>query len=121
MSKSKIDEYLKEVEPAKRRELARIRALAKKSVPDAEETISYGMPAMTYDGQPFLGFDAHKTHIGIYPFSGRVLPALKETLRGYASSKGALRVPLDKPIPERTLKRIISERLKQIKAARRER
>ena len=121
MAKTKIDAYLKDVEPAKRRELTRIRTLAKKAVPGAEETISYGMPTLKIDSKPFLGFDAHAKHIGLYPFSGRVIPALKDKLRGYAWSKGALRVPLDKPISERSLKALIAARLKQIKAEGRER
>ena len=63
---SPIDEYLAKVEPAKREALERIRALAKKAVPEADETISYGMPPLKYQGKPFLGFDAHGNHIGIY-------------------------------------------------------
>jgi uncharacterized protein YdhG (YjbR/CyaY superfamily) len=48
----------------------RIRTLAKQAVPGAEEAITYGMPTLKYKGKPFLGFDAHKNHIGIYPYSG---------------------------------------------------
>ncbi len=62
-----IDEYLARVEPAKRKALERIRALAKKAVPEADETISYGMPTLKFQGKPFLGFDAHTNHIGVLP------------------------------------------------------
>ena len=64
-----IDDYLTKVEPSKRQELERIRALAKKIVPGSEEAIVYGMPTLKYQGKPFLGFNAHKQHIGIYPYS----------------------------------------------------
>jgi uncharacterized protein YdhG (YjbR/CyaY superfamily) len=111
-----IDEYLAKVEPAKRKELERIRALAKKAVPDADETISYGMPTLKYQGKPFLGFDAHARHIGIYPYSGHVIETLGEKLRGYETTKGAIRVPLDKPIPESTLRAVIESRLAAIRA-----
>jgi uncharacterized protein YdhG (YjbR/CyaY superfamily) len=111
---SVIDDYLKNVEPAKRRELERIRALAKAAVPDAEEAISYGMPTLKHAGKPFLGFDAHKNHIGIYPYSGRVIETLKADLQGYETTKGAIRIPFDKPIPESTLRKIIDRRLKAI-------
>jgi len=113
---SPIDEYFKTVEPSKRQALERIRALAKEAVPSAEEAISYGMPTLEYAGKPFLGFDAHTNHIGIYPFSGKVLPALQDQLRGYKTSKGALRVPLDQPIPKSLLRKIITSRLKLIRA-----
>ena len=109
-----IDDYLERVEPSRREELERIRNLAKKRVPDAEETISYGMPTLTYRGTPFLGFDSRKNHIGIYPYSGRVVEALKDKLSDYGLSSGAIRVPLDRPIPESTLKLIIDRRLEQI-------
>jgi uncharacterized protein YdhG (YjbR/CyaY superfamily) len=113
---SVIDDYLKTVEPSKRRELKRIRALAKEAVPSAEEAIVYGMPTLKYGGKPFLGFDAHKNHIGIYPYSGNVIDTLKEDLKKYERSRGAVRVPLDEPIPKRTLRKLISCRLKAIRA-----
>ena len=111
-----IDEYLANVEPAKRKALERIRALAKKAVPEADETISYGMPTLKYQGKPFLGFDAHARHIGIYPYSGDVIETLGEKLRAYETTKGAIRVPLDSPIPERTLRAVINCRLQAIRA-----
>ena len=109
---SVIDDYLAGVERGKREELERIRGLAKEIVPDAEETISYKMPTLTYKGKAFLGFDAHANHIGIYPYSGKVIPMLKDELRAYAVSKGAIRVPLDRPIPKQLLKLVIRCRLK---------
>jgi uncharacterized protein YdhG (YjbR/CyaY superfamily) len=111
-----IDDYFENVDPAKRAELERIRALARRAVPDAEETISYRMPTLKHRGKPFLGFDAHKDHIGIYPYSSEVIAALEEQLRGYKTSSGAIRVPLDRPIPESLLLAIIDRRLKAIDA-----
>jgi uncharacterized protein YdhG (YjbR/CyaY superfamily) len=109
-----IDDYLTQVEEPKRREFERIRALAKQMVPDAEEAIVYGMPTLKYQGKPFLGFDAHKHHIGIYPYSGQVIELLKDQLHDYGLTKGAIRVPLDHPISQEMLKQIIELRLKQI-------
>ena len=109
-----IDDYLTNVDPAKRKELERIRTLAKKTVPEAEEAISYGMPTLTYQGKPFLGFATRKHHIGIYPYSGQVIEELKDQLHEYGFSKGAIRVPLDHPISDELLKQIIHHRLKQI-------
>jgi uncharacterized protein YdhG (YjbR/CyaY superfamily) len=115
---SVIDDYLKTVEASKRRELKRIRALAKEAVPSAEEAIVYGMPTLKYDGQPFLGFNAHKNHIGIYPYSGSVIDTLKDALKKYGLSRGAIRVPLDDPISKATLRKVINCRLKAIRAKR---
>ena len=109
-----IDDYLTTIEPAKRQELERIRALAKQAVPEAEEAITYGMPTLKYRGKPFLGFDAHKQHIGVYPYSGQVIETLTDQLKGYKTTKGAIQVPLDHPISEELLTHIIQLRLKQI-------
>lgn len=112
-----IDDYLKKVEPSKRKELARIRKLAKEIVPSAEEAISYGMPTLKFNGKAFLGFDAQKNHIGIYPYSGSVIEQLADELQAYGQSRGAIRVPLDSPIPKTILRKLITIRLKAIKAA----
>lgn len=114
---SLIDDYLDNIEPSKRKELQRIRMLAKEIEPSAEETISYNMPTLKYEGKAFLGFDAHANHIGIYPYSGKVIPQLKDELSTYTVSKGAIRVPLDRPISKRLLKLVITCRLKAIRAA----
>ena len=111
-----IDDYLKKIEPTKRKALARIRALAKEVVPSAEEAISYGMPTLKYKGKPFLGFDVHKNHVGIYPFSGHIFETLKDELSEYRSTKGAIQVPLDNPISKTTLRKVINSRLKAIRA-----
>ena len=110
-----IDEYLAKVEPQKRRALERIRALAKAAVPDAEETIGYGMPTLKYRGKAFLGFAARSRHIGVYPYSGRVIETLAEELRDFKTTKGAIQVPLETPIPEPTLRAIIDMRLQAIR------
>ncbi len=111
-----IDEYLAKVEPAKRTALERIRALAKKAVPEAQETISYGMPTLTYRGKPFVGFAARANHVGVYPYSGRVIETLGEVLRAYETTKGAIRVPYETPIPERVLRAVIACRIEAIRA-----
>ena len=63
-----------------------------------------------------IGFDALKTHIGIYPYSGEVIEMFKDKLHAYGLSKGAIRVDPDKPIEENLLKEIILYRIKQIES-----
>ena len=113
---SVIDDYLKPLEPAKREQLERIRKIAKQIVPDAEDTISYGMPTLKYKGKSFLGFNTHVNHIGIYPYGGEEIEVFRDKLSeyNYGFSSGAIRVPYDKPIPENLLKKIIQHRVKRI-------
>lgn len=111
---SVIDEYLQHVAFDKRKELERVRQIGKAMVPNAEEALAYGMPALKTKDKAFLGFDAHATHIGIYPMSGSIVDQMKEQLAGYETAKGSIKVPLDQPIPETLLKEIIKYRLAEI-------
>jgi len=111
-----IDEYLEKLESSKRRELKRIRKIAKQTVPDAAEIISYGMPTLQFQGKSFLGFNIHTNHIGIYPYGGEEITVFKDKLLklNYGFSAGAIRVPFDHPIPEALLQEIIKHRIKRI-------
>jgi uncharacterized protein YdhG (YjbR/CyaY superfamily) len=113
---SVIDEYLKKIAPEKRKQLERIREIAWQVVPDAEDSISYGMPTLKLKEQSFLGFDAHKNHIGIYPYGGEEIGVFKEELtkNKYKFTKGAIQIPFSKPLPENLLKRIIAHRIARI-------
>lgn len=113
---SLIDEYLSKIDPSKRKELERIRSIAEKIVPSAEEVISYGMPTLQYKGKSFLGFNSHAHHIGIYPYGGEEINLFRDeiTKYGYGFSKGAIRVPYNKPISEELLRKIIQHRIKRI-------
>ncbi len=108
-----IDDYIKKFTPDQRKELERIREIAKKIVPEAQETIGYSMPTLKYKGKAFLGFDVHTKHIGIYPYGGEEIEKLKDKIP-YGYSSGAIRVPFDNPIPEDLLKEIITLRIKRI-------
>ena len=111
-----IDEYLQKIEPEKRAQLERIRTIALQTVPDAQEVIGYGMPTLKYKNKAFLGFNAHKEHIGIYPYGGEEIEKIKDKLTKlkYGFSSGAIRVPFDHPMPEELLKEIILLRIKRI-------
>lgn len=112
-----IDEYLNKIDPKYKPELERIRKIARRVVWEAEDSIFYGMPTIKYKGKPFLGFDIHKSHIGIYPYGGEEIERLKDKLKdnNYEFSKGAIRIPFDNPIPECLLREIIELRVKRIK------
>lgn len=107
-----IDNYLQNINPTQRAELERIRTIALKMLPGAEETISYGMPTIKYKGKSIIGFDAHSNHIGIYPFSGHVISEIK-ALDKYDKTSGAIREKLDDLLPEELIQKIIEVRLDQ--------
>lgn len=99
----------KEVRP----KLNQMRAAIKNVSPKATEYISYGMPVYKYE-KAFIGFAVMKNHIGLYPMSGSFVAAHKEELAGYRTSKGAIQLPLDKPLPIGLIKRIVKLRIEEI-------
>ena len=82
-------------------------------IPTAEEVISYGMPAFKVNGSVVAGLLANKNHVGYYPFSGSVLPVFARELRSYRTTKSALHIPLDKPIPKKLITTLIKARISQ--------
>jgi len=110
---SVIDDYLARFDESTRLELERIRDIAMQHIPEAQETISYAMPTIKSGGKSIIGFDAHKNHIGIYPYGGHVLQQI-DFPQSYGLSTGALRVPYGEPISEKLLKEIISLKLKRL-------
>jgi len=71
------------------------------------------MPAFRIDGRVIAGFAAFKNHLSYLPHSGSVLPELADHLAGYARSDGALRFPIDAPLPKPLVEKLISVRLRQ--------
>ena len=80
-------------------------------VPDAEEIIKYGMPTFIHEGIAVAGLMFHKNHIGYYPHSGSVLNQFPEICEKYKTSKGALQLPLEKPLLKSEVRKLISCRI----------
>jgi uncharacterized protein YdhG (YjbR/CyaY superfamily) len=92
-----------------RRILKKIRATIRKAAPDAEETISYRMPAFKQKKKVLIYFAAFKNHIGIYPpVKGDA--KLMKAVAPYAGPKGNLKFPLDEPVPYELIERIVRSR-----------
>jgi uncharacterized protein YdhG (YjbR/CyaY superfamily) len=106
-----IDQYIAGFPPEIQVILSKLRAAAKKAAPQAMEKISYQMPAFYLNGN-LVYFAAFKNHIGFFPTSSGVAAFQKE-LAKYATSKGTVHFPLDKPLPLDLIKRIVRFRVKE--------
>ena len=73
--------------------------------------ISYGVPAFRVRGKTIAGFAAFKNHLSYLPFSGSVLPQLAEQLGDYTMTKSSLHFPVDQPLPEALVRKLIDARL----------
>ena len=110
-----IDKYLAGIDEPKRATLQKLRQTIHGIIPDAEETISYGMPAFRLEGKIVAGFAAFKNHLAYLPHSGAVLGDLSDDLAGYESTQGSLHFPIDQPLPRALVKKLIAARLKDIR------
>ena len=113
MSAQEIDQYLDALEEPKRTTLARLRQAILDVLPEAEQGISYGGPAFRVRGKTVAGFAAFTNHLSYLPHSGSVFPQLKEELKGYSTSSGALRFSIDEPLPTRLVEKLIAVRLQE--------
>jgi len=109
-----MDAYLEGLEPDARAALAHIRDVVHATVPDAEEGVSYGMPAFRHAGKPLLGFRVAKAHIGLFPFSPAAVASVQDRLSGFDLAKGTIRFTPDAPVPDDVLVDLIEFRRREI-------
>jgi len=114
VSEAEIDEYLAGLDEPKRSTLEDLRRTILAVVPDAEQCISYGMPAFKLRGKAVAGFAAFKDHLSYFPHSGTVLPELAEEVAGYGGSKGTLHFAVDAPLPRPLVEKLIAVRLGEL-------
>jgi uncharacterized protein YdhG (YjbR/CyaY superfamily) len=106
-----VDEYLGRVPEPARSTLNKVRRAIRSVVPpQATEAISYGIPMFKYQGL-LVGFAAFSKHCSLFPTSMAVMKAFKNELKGYQTSKGTIRFPVDKPLPAALVKKLVKARL----------
>ena len=104
-----IDEYIATFPAEIQAILEELRATIRAAAPDAEERISYQMPAFALHGN-LVYFAAAKNHIGFYPTSSGIA-AFEQELSAYEGSKGAVRFPIGQPLPLDLIRRIVEFRV----------
>lgn len=112
-----LSDYIESLEPAEREVFERIRVQAIALIPEAEEGLGYGMPALTYRGRPLLSVQATRKHLGFYPFSADVVAAASGDLEGFDWSKGTIRFQPDHPLPDNVVTKLVLLRRDEIDAA----
>ncbi len=107
-----IDEYIGSFPEDTQKVLEQVRATIKQAVPEAEEAISYAIPAFKLKGRFFIYFAGYEKHIGLYP-APRENEAFKKELSAYKGGKGTVQFPLNKSIPLDLITRIVKFRVKE--------
>lgn len=114
VSAEEVEQYLRGIDEPKRTTLQALRHTILEIVPDAEQVISYRVPAFRVRGKTVAGFAAFKDHLSYLPFSGSVLGQVADELKGYTMTKSALHFPVDRPLPKRVVKKLIAVRLGEL-------
>jgi uncharacterized protein YdhG (YjbR/CyaY superfamily) len=109
-----IDRYMATLDEPKRSTLEVLRESILEILPEAEQCISYGAPAFKVNGKAVAGFAAFKDHLSYVPHSGSVLATLEDDTARYETSKGSLKFAVDKPLPKRLVKKLISARMREL-------
>ncbi len=109
-----IDDYLANVSEDKRSALQELRETIRSLVPEAEEGISYGLPAFRLRGKAIAGFGAGANHLSYYPMSGATTATLQQVLAGYPTSKGAIRFEVGQPLPEALVRKLVEARIAEL-------
>lgn len=106
-----VDEYLSLFPEATKLVLQQMRDAIKKAAPQAEEVISYNMPAYKLNGI-LVYFAGYANHIGFYPTASGT-EAFKQEFSKYKNSKGAVQFPIDKPLPIALIVKVVKFRIDQ--------
>ena len=107
-----IDEYIADSSPETQKVLTEVRALVRAAAPGATETISYAIPTFDLNGRHLVHFAAYEHHIGFYPTPSGIA-AFEEELAPYKRAKGSVQFPLDRPMPQDLIRRIVEFRVRE--------
>jgi len=109
-----VNEYIAAQPKAVQTALRRVRAIIRKAVPDAEEIISYKIPAYRLHRRIILFFAGWTHHYSLYPAGDTVVAKFGKQLQPYDVRRGTIRFPLDEPVPAKLIERIAKFRAKAI-------
>lgn len=109
-----VDEYMASQPESVRSKLDEVRSAIRTAIPEAEETISYGMPTYKLDGQRVMFFAGWKKHFSLYPASDRLMAAFPKELASFEVLKGTIRIPFSRPVPVDLIVRIARFRAKEV-------
>jgi uncharacterized protein YdhG (YjbR/CyaY superfamily) len=108
--------YLDRLSADQRALLEHVRDVVARVAVDAQEAISYGMPAFKRDGKFFLSYAGWKRHCSIYPLTDAFLEAHRAELEGYGRTKGSLHFTPEQPLPDPLLEAFVRHLLARAEA-----
>jgi len=113
---ARIDAYLAALPADQRAALRALRETIAAAAPEAEEALSYGVPAFRYRGRPLVSYVAAKAHCSFYPMSPKVVDDHRAELTDFDLAKGTIRFTPDRPLPADMVQRIVRARMAETDA-----
>lgn len=111
-----VDDYLETMPETTRAVLDQVRATIREALPDADEVISYQIPAYKHDGVAVIYFAGWKEHFSLYPVGERFAELFPDESKDYSLAKGTIRVPLKDAVPVALIRKVVAMRLKDAAA-----
>jgi len=111
-----VDEYIAALSGPNKAEFVRIGRIVQEIVPQVEQGVSYAMPAYLYKGKALLSTMVCKKHLGMYPYSGKVIAALQDLLQDFVTTTGSIHFSAEHPLPEELIRRVIEGRMREIES-----
>lgn len=111
-----ISTYLNTIEGADRAALERVYGIARETVPEAEEGMSYAMVALMYRGKGLIAALRTKKFLSLYPYSGSVVAFAHDALSQFETTPGSIHFSADHQLPDATVRLIVQARRAEIDA-----
>lgn len=105
-----VNKYISNLPVEQQIALERVRQIIKNTVPEAQEYLSYKMPAYHFHGM-IGGFAAFKNHCSFFPWDSKTIDVFKDELTGFKTSAGTIQFTPEKPLPEELLQKILHYRV----------
>lgn len=110
----RVEAYLAALPAGQRDALSHLRAEVRTLVPEAVETISYGLPTFKLGRRLLLSYAGWKAHCSLYPLSGTFLEAHKDEVAAFKGTKGSLHFTAEQPLPDELLAGLVRARLAEL-------